>query len=880
MNNIKKISKCKELIICGCLFALCLFAWFKQFTYFNYSGSEVTFDNAELTGYASTAKEKEFVLDSGYDFRLGHIIFWANRYSDIELINDSLAECIYTVSDYYGNDVEAVMEPIRLEPGGRFHFVADGRNGYVVSAYGSAPEQSIDGLYINYSNSAYMKHWKQGTVITLVMMMFFMLLFCIWSVALPESFRKAAACVCVVMGGVFLLVSEISVISLSEDTWIMLPRMLTIYLSIFAVICGQSKVGYESTDREKVLNPSFWGIICAAIALTIHFLMLTARQGSLLHIFTGGEDSGKRIAGYIVVFVIFLLLYLGLGGRKLSERLIVTLKSYFIRREALIAAILCIYALGREWFGFRLEYIIAFVAVIICIKYADKISIPPIVRKIFYCIVAILVGINSCVINMWDTGLWADVYHTGTFYHSMYFVARNEPFRGGLNQMYGHFALFYKLPMLIFGNNLLTIGVTTAVFAGIAILFVLLAMDRYFKHDVSGIIMGCMIMPYLVISELYLQTFPLRMFWSFVLIYYCACTKEKQMTWKRRLGGYLICMLAILWNPESGLVCAVSWAVCLALLSQKEVTLKKTILQMIAEMMFVVAEVAIAYSIIKAYNILTMSDGSALAEFLDWKKEMATMARENAGDTSNGKLYWTNAPWVYIEIFLMGGVTVLLERFGFFKRTELKRTDLQAMMLLLFTAGMFVYWMGRPEGYNPVAPYIACLIVVVFDRYVTKKSVKNEETEMQTHDSLQNDLIMFQHNKTFFIGICLCFVVSVYICRMPSVICDTKINLFDHAIADYSRVDSYLKNFVCEVPENTDGEAVGLRVIYLNLGWELESDGLGWGYDEADFYESAKGKKYLLVDGESVPYFRLVKSIPFGKAEYNFYENELIKGNF
>ena len=150
---------------------------------------------------------------------------------------------------------------------------------------------------------------------------------------------------------------------------------------------------------------------------------------------------------------------------------------------------------------------------LVCVKHIEKINIPKAIWCVYYGIITLWVSVNHCVINIWDTGRNGDVYHTGTLYHSLYYVANGLPFPGGLRQMYGHFALFYKIPLMLFGNNMRTVGVTTAVFSGIAVLCLLLFLHRSLKEDLSRLIGGVVVLNCFIINQLYLQTFPLRMFW-------------------------------------------------------------------------------------------------------------------------------------------------------------------------------------------------------------------------------------------------------------------------------------------------------------------------------------------------------------------------------
>ncbi len=887
LNN--KIKKCAALIAVGIVFVLYLLMWFKQYTYFNYSGGEDHFDDAELTAYASTAVEKSFELDPGYPTKAGRIIFWTNKFSDISIVNESSDTWQFTVSDYYGGDVPAVPDPVILQSGEEYSFAADGRSGYVVTAYGRTADESVEGLCVRYGSHAYMGRWKKATIIALGLMAVILLLLCLWALASTDSFHKVAPYVCLSLGGLSFIVSECTGIAGTESYLTALPQMGAVYLGVLALIAAHREPSQYGPDDHKASGatekpataacklscPYFWIIISAAIAFTLHFFMLSSSAGSPLYAFTGGENSGRRIAGYIVVFGVFLLLYLCLGHIKLPAKMIETIRSYFSGKAALLSAMLCILAICRTWLRLHPVFIVAFVLVILGIRYGHKIKIPKAVRIIYYLLLSVLVAANSCVINFWDTGSWVDVYHTGTFYNSIFFVAAGQPFRGGLSQMYGHFSLFYKIPMLIFGSNMRTVGVTTAVFAGVTVLLALLAMDRILKSDISRILSGIVVIAYFIIDILYLQTFPLRMLWAFALLYYCAFIKDKQLTTLWRLLGYLICTVAIFWNTESGLVCAVCWAVCIVMHSEKKLTIKRLILEGAVEVVIVVAELFIAYSAVKLYNICTMSSGSSLAEFLSWKKELATSARSDAGDTSNGALYWVNAPWMYIELVLMGGVAVLLDKAGFFRNRRYGNDDLPRTMLVFYAAGIFIYWLGRPESYNPISPYIGCILMIIYDGLVVMDLGNASGSDEKWAPVSKLSSFDFNYNLRIAVSVIACIALAGFLFKIPDLLKNTKHNLIDCSITDYGKVEKYLEDFANEIPEAADGEAVGLRMICMSLGRDIECDGLGWGYDEEAFEEKCRKMEWVILDTDSpdMPFLELEKVVHFGTMEYYLYHN-------
>jgi hypothetical protein len=425
--------------------------------------------------------------------------------------------------------------------------------------------------------------------------------------------------------------------------------------------------------------------------------------------------------------------------------------------------------------------------------------------------------------------------------------------------MYGHFALFYGPLLRVFGNNLRTVGIASALFSGIAVLCLLLFLHRTLKEDFSRLLAGLVVWNCFIIDILYLQTFPLRMLWPFVMLLYCTLRREKKPDAGMRLGGYLLCVLAIVWNMESGLVCSVAWVVCVVARDCKGTKIKDYILRALPEVLIVLAEVLCAYLIVKGYNMLMLEPGERLAELLNWKKEMATLAREEAGDTSNGKLFWGNAPWIGIELVLMGSMAVWVHRLLSLEK-KLSGEDTATMFLAVFAAGIFIYWMGRPEGYTCIAPYLGALLVIAYEKAATKAW------------DPKKDLCRFGYTVAVFV---LSFGIAGYTGHTIEKMRLTKENLVDKKIADYTAVKEYLNTFAQEIPEDVYVEVYGGAMINMSLEREMQNDGLGWGSGMMNLEEKIQDHQWILLSEtvEDIPYLRPEKEIVLGTITYVLYEN-------
>ena len=259
--------------------------------------------------------------------------------------------------------------------------------------------------------------------------------------------------------------------------------------------------------------------------------------------------------------------------------------------------------------------------------------------------------------------------------------------------------------------------------------------------------------------------------------------------------------------------------------------------------------------------MLLSAPAERMAELLNWKKEMSTMAREEAGDTSNGKLLWSNAAWITIELLLLCSAGGWVHRLLVAKK-EPAASDTGKLFLAVFSVGIFIYWMGRPEEYDSMAPYVGAMLVLLFEKALCGS---REEKSM---------LCRYAYTTALFVT---AFGIAGYLGHTGEKIRYTKENLTEKKIADYDAVSGYLQDFSEEVSEDAYAEAYGIGVIYMSLGRELTNDGLGWGNGTADLEEKVRGREWVLLNGANdteIPAFREVKQIPFGTTVYTLYEND------
>ncbi|MBO6206607.1 MAG: hypothetical protein J6O73_18385 [Lachnospiraceae bacterium] len=871
----ESLKKTLPVLVVGILFMIYVLLWYKQFSYFHYSGESFALDDAGLQNKAAGAKEAIVTPGSDFPERLGRIVFWPTKYSEITVENGGTEPVALVITDYEGRGDVSFQEPQVISADDAYAWVADGRDSYVLTVY-SAPGAEAGNIRIHYDNHGYMGRWKKCIYAVLGSMAVVTFFSALGLALQKKTERKTLSWIAfgaaVLCGGVAGFAHHIRL----EDTWLYAGAcFLSVFLSAIAIVCAAKKEEYSEETVQKA-KPVVHTVFSALLAMAVHFLFLSAGSDSVFWRFTGTLDSNRRILGYLIVVIVFLLAFLILEHCKFTGTLVKHMLCCFRERVAVCAGICTIVVLCDRYNDHRVLSFLFLAGILLATMKIKAIRISNPFWPVYYAALVVLIAANHCVINLWSTGRTADVYHTGTLYHSLYYVANGLPFPGGLRQMYGHFALFYKIPLLLFGNNMRTVGCTTAVFAGIAALCLLLFLHRSLKEDLSRLIAGLLVLNCFIINQLYLQTFPLRMLWPFVLLLYSSFVGEKGITVTKKIIGYLLCALAIVWNMESGLVCTVSWAVVAAVSANAKESehsgLPDLLLRVLKEIPFVVLEILTAYMIVKGYNMLLTAPGERMAEFLDWKKEMSTMAREEAGDTSNGKLFWSNAPWIAIELFLLCNAARRVHLLVTQKKL-CPGNDAGRLFLTVFAIGIMIYWMGRPEEYDSMAPYVGALLVLAYEGVVALGAGSPEQGSGAKE---QNGDVVRRYAYMIALA-ALSLGMAGYLGHTAEKLVYTRQNLAEKSIADYGAVRNALQAFDAAVPEDTYVEAYGIGVIYMSLGRELTNDGLGWGNGTADLEDKVRDRRWVLLNGSNeadIPFLKKEKEIRFGTTVYTLYRND------
>lgn len=256
----------------------------------------------------------------------------------------------------------------------------------------------------------------------------------------------------------------------------------------------------------------------------------------------------------------------------------------------------------------------------ICLKSNHALHIPNSAMYFLYGMLSVLIGYTFYTPSIFVRGV-SDRMHAHAYFNSIYNVYHGLPFSEHTTSIYGHYAILYKLPMKLLGGDFIDFILLNSILGALCFLPVFLALHFTVRNSLLRLL-GTIAMTFPILAMrggFYWQLWPHRiLFMSLMLCLGAFCVRFQKLNTVTCILGYLLSMLGILWNTESGMFCTVAWTafwIILQLCSTKWNFLK------ILKTCIVHAASAIlcffgAYGMVNAYNLLCGGSVNSIQEFL------------------------------------------------------------------------------------------------------------------------------------------------------------------------------------------------------------------------------------------------------------------------
>lgn len=241
--------------------------------------------------------------------------------------------------------------------------------------------------------------------------------------------------------------------------------------------------------------------------------------------------------------------------------------------------------------------------------------------RLVYAALVLLVFYSMYTPNIFGRGELSDAYHGHAYFNSVYNIYQGMPYTHNVTSIYGHYGLFFKIPMELVHGDFKAFVAMVAEIGAFAHICAFLILELLVKSRVLRVL-GALAVTFPVLGMrggFYWQVWPHRVIFPMLLFLYGAWILKKELcNFWTAVGGYLICLLAILWNTETGLILTVAWAGMLIsrFLSVGKIKIRRLLWLSFAQFAGMAGAVFGAHGTVNLYNILKHSPANSFEDFL------------------------------------------------------------------------------------------------------------------------------------------------------------------------------------------------------------------------------------------------------------------------
>ena len=354
-----------------------------------------------------------------------------------------------------------------------------------------------------------------------------------------------------------------------------------------------------------------------------------------------------------------------------------------------------------------------------------------------YVVLTVLILYSMYTPNIFGRGEQSDSYHCHAYFNSVYNIYQGMPYTHNVTSIYGHYALFFKIPMKLLHGDFRAFVMMLAMVGTLAHVCAFLTLQLLVESRVLRIA-GALAIAFPILGMrggYYWQVWPHRIVFPMILLLYGAVILKKNYRgFISTAGGYLICLLAVLWNTETGIFLAISWAAMYVsrYFSENRVKIGKLLINIAVHVAGIVFSVLGAYGTVNLYNILKHSPVNSLEDFL------VPLLSSNymEGVLHLDMPLYPCAYMAVIMLFLMG-ISVGLS--GWFQEEKKQCWNRELIFLLSVGAlGCLVYYINRPAYHNLDCVALPAAILSAYFgqyglRFIRNKEWKNFGKISSTH---------------------------------------------------------------------------------------------------------------------------------------------------
>lgn len=456
----------------------------------------------------------------------------------------------------------------------------------------------------------------------------------------------------------------------------------------------------------------------------------------------------------------------------------------------------------------------------------------------------VLVWYSMDTPNLYGRGSEGDWYHGHAYFNSIFNVYWGIPYTDEITSIYGHYALFWKIPMELIKGDFRKFVFLQAMLTALIHTCSFLVLKKIVNSRMLQM-MGAFAITLPILSMrggYYWQVWPHRIVFPVILLLYVAIIlKNNKMNWLTIAGGYVICILGVVWNTETGMILAVAWAVMLLskMLCENNFSWKKFVGGIFIHGGGIVISFVGAFGIVNLYNILKHSPVNTLQEFL-----IPLLSDSYMTDILHLDMPFIPTGYMPEIILFLMGVAVGIRDWKWFRKNDKEILWKTHFMLFLSISalGRFVYYMNRPAFHNMDCCHISVIILSVMFaekglQFIRQQEWKNIEY-LSFHKVVKNSISV----------VC---IITVLAMGTGTVLQFSQNSQIKESFHNTKQIETFYQQIANEVPKDTFAFGAYIAELYSWLHWDPE-------YFSIDFTDMS-----VAPDGA----FRIIRALQEGEEE-------------
>lgn len=418
--------------------------------------------------------------------------------------------------------------------------------------------------------------------------------------------------------------------------------------------------------------------------------------------------------------------------------------------------------------------------------------------------------------------LGGNLYHIHAYFNPIYNIIEGIPFSDIINSIYGHYPIFYYLPMkffLLIGFSFVDSAIAvTMLFGFVSFLLVYFSLYILIKRDglfyLSALVVSYISFYYYLPGQYY-QILPHRILFPSVIIFLIS------FYLKKRISFWVVVIssgLALLWNFESGIVCLM--VMVLFYICKNIENYKKSIIYLIFKGV-ILGLISFVLSFV-FYNIINLLLGGKIQNINGFIFPIMSDF-----DISDLSIRIPTIFSIYFLEFVFFSLLICLFVLKCFKR-ELNDLYIALSCFALLGLGLFPYFYNRAAFANVSIVHIPFSVSIFF----TLQCIIETDYKTPELNILKKECVL-----------CSSIIISFFVLGSLSGIPLTFMNRANSSwrIEEYKIVCNTIKN---KIPIDAAAVGPGVTDIYYSIGREPQIYVMDW----SDWAFSKNSREYTLEE--------------------------------